>query len=652
MADIQSIKAAMMAADAAGDIEGAKVLAGALQRQLLAQQASAIPPATNSLRDYAAAAGTGVVDGLTLGFGDEIVSAVQAPFSDRTYGEILSERDAKTKELAAQYPITSVIGGLAGGAVTGGIGAAKALGSQAVRALPTLARGAVSAGVGTTEGAIAGAGYASPGDRMEGATTGAIFGGALGAAIPAAVHTFKPVIDRVRSLTSEGGARNVGMEAIERFARRDGIAPKDLPARLSQAGADAMPTDLGRNLEALGEYVSQRPGAGMRLALERIGARNEGQAPRIVSTLRQAAGIADDAADIAVDPAAGKALRDTFGQRVQITPDETAFVELINRPSIQQAWSRATVLAREAGQEMPALKVARKALRDGDPVELSTEQLHWLKKGLDDILEPKRDPITGIVVSNTGRNMLEAQKSTRADFRNFIKAKNPAYAEALEGSASELRHRSAYDMGKEAVRRQSGDVEQQIRNLQGRDLDAFRRGYVEAVEAAISKTADLGQDVTRKITDTRKLSAIFGPEKGKAISDVIARERDMWQSGGRMLGNSRTAFRQGLTQDMEGGSAVSDIVSSGASGGITGMASVLIKRAIQATIGERRVPDRAVEQVAKVLFESDPRVLEDLLRQTAAFRRTGALPGGVGGTPYVTGTMATQGNPGVSRNRR
>ncbi len=132
--------------------------------------------------------------GLLLGWGDEAEAWVRSKLGEGTYEEAVAEIRAGNEAYSEDSPYASLAGEIVGGLIptaaalvatpfTGGASTAAAssnlarLASIGARRLGPLGTAGV---VGATEGAIAGAGMAEEGERLQGAGTGAVIGGTLG----------------------------------------------------------------------------------------------------------------------------------------------------------------------------------------------------------------------------------------------------------------------------------------------------------------------------------------------------------------------------------------------------------------------------------------------------------------------------------------
>ena len=151
----------------------------------------------------------GVAQGVTFDTADEIAALAESTFGNKSYEQALKESRAEYKLAEEEYPVTSMIGGIAGGigqaaavtAATGGVGALAGAGrlkkiadsaralylpttnQSALKNIATAAKtGAIMSGL-TSVGASEKEGLERLKEVPGSAATGAIFGGALGGAV-------------------------------------------------------------------------------------------------------------------------------------------------------------------------------------------------------------------------------------------------------------------------------------------------------------------------------------------------------------------------------------------------------------------------------------------------------------------------------------
>lgn len=158
----------------------------------------------------AGSAMVGLAQGATFGLADEAAAAITAPFN-KWFGNAESWRDAyrqahdvqqqNIESAKAAYPGTALGGELASG-LGGGLALAKGgvtLMNQARGLGSNLLRGGAE---GAAYGAAYGAGQANPGERLEGAQSGALMGGAGGAVASPVASGIQRAASGIRTATS------------------------------------------------------------------------------------------------------------------------------------------------------------------------------------------------------------------------------------------------------------------------------------------------------------------------------------------------------------------------------------------------------------------------------------------------------------------
>lgn len=217
MATLEQLENALRNADKAGDAEAAKRLAQEIirVRQQPAQPEQAAPESRPTTRIGSALTGLG--QGLTLGWGDELAAGlaatVKAPFSDQSwrdlYNEQLGVERGNLQAARQEHPIITTIGEV-GGAVGTGAGLASKGATLLGRA--TSIPGAIGMGAaeGGAYGAVHGAGSAEEGERLEGAlkggATGAAVGGAVGGISGAIASRGRPPAPGLEELKGQANA--------------------------------------------------------------------------------------------------------------------------------------------------------------------------------------------------------------------------------------------------------------------------------------------------------------------------------------------------------------------------------------------------------------------------------------------------------------
>lgn len=226
--------------------------------------------------------------GMTFGFGDEIVAGATSLLPGRTYEAELERERERLRQNKEDYPGLSAVGEIGGAVATAllpvGAGArgAQIAGraaqvapraaqtAAAARAnLPLLTRMGGSAAAGAGMGGLYGfgAGEGGLGPRAESARDAAMLGGAFGAAVPAAVSAGRGLWTGGKNIATgavEGvtgrGSQAKADRAILQLMERSGLSADDISAKTAQAAREGQ-ADY-RLMDALG-MPGQRRASGV-----------------------------------------------------------------------------------------------------------------------------------------------------------------------------------------------------------------------------------------------------------------------------------------------------------------------------------------------------------------------------------------------------
>lgn len=542
----------------------------------------------------------------------------------------------KMDEYAQENPKKSIAANLAGGVTSGGAGMARALGTQAIKQLPTVARWAVGGLVGAAEGATAGALSARPGERARGAAIGGGLGAGLSLGVGAGGAALgRHVVDPIATRVSGKMRGQRAVDFVEQAMARDKITPEQATAKMAATGSQAALVDVGENVRALGDYVINRPGTAKAVAREFLETRRAGQVGRIL-----------DKVEAAVGPAGREAMERTEGSQafkdalLNMVPMSRGLLKTMSRPSMRSGWNRARQLAAEQDQMIPPFDDFVQGVQGGKIKEIETTVLHWLKKGLDDAIEPKRDAF-GNIAPPFGRNKMEALKNTRSQFRESVKKANPEYGKQLDRLSREFKVDEALEKGKKALNLRNPDlIKMQMRGMGERERRAYRNGVMEAIENKITAKADTGDDASKLVLNhAPKLRAVFGPKADDLINSIKG-ERRMARTEAS-FGGSQTQPRQMAARDIEGGALadVTDATIAAAQGGAQGIPR-LMGRAARAA---GKPPAPVIDEISRMLFSGDAREVSDAIAQLKAARASGQRLTAGGLRSGISGGAATLG---------
>jgi len=393
MATLDELSRALIAADKAGDVQAAKILAGEITRMRTPKASERGPDPTDGMSGFdkfAAGMGKAMVD-TARGVGQvaagvaDFVAPRQLTLSNLVTGEKPVSRVEQMRRDVAESrrldaPLMNTGAGLAGN-IVGNV-------APMVAAAPLMPAAATIRG-GAAIGSLMGAIQPSV---STGETVGnTLLGGAAGAAVPAAVRGYQAARSAAEPFY-EGGRNAIVGRALNRAAGADAPA---VAQRLREASAPFVGPSQGVPRTVMGEYVpgsiptvGQAAGNPGVSALERAAVATNPEATNAVSQTMQA----QNAARVGVlDDMAGRTsgARDFFGASRDATANQMyanaranglqplsqqqqAIVgDLMQRPAVQDALAQARRLAANEGLALddPAGSVAgldyvRRALAD------------------------------------------------------------------------------------------------------------------------------------------------------------------------------------------------------------------------------------------------------------------------------------------------
>jgi len=502
-----------------------------------------------------------LAQGATLGFSDELAGAAGATIgkmlpesigglpSGTSWGDAyqgIRNQALQNKEAFAQRnPKTSMALELGGGVATGGLGAGRAAFSQAVQGVPKYMRYAAA---GAGPGAVAGAGYADPGERTEGAVTGGVIGGAVGASVPAVANVFKPFIQAVQRAVGRSVSQ-AEAKLLEAMAR-DGVTPEQAAKRLTQRPGSILPDVAGENVRGLARAAAAFPGRAKNAAENFLEARQYGSGDRVRRALSLADtddvyGMIDEVNEVARRKAA------PLYKLAEQTPIEmTEELEtLLKRPSVVKAFQAAKRIAKEEGEELP--KIFK--IEDDKVVDIlevpNMKAWAYIKRGLDDVVESTKDDF-GRIRGNEGY----AVNNTRKALDNILKEQNPDFAEAQAVWSGKMRFEEALKRGQKFLTEDADLSERAIKKMTPDELEMFRVGVAKAIRDKINKMGD-GYDVGKRIFGNkdmrRKLKLAFGDDRSfREFQKVVLNEMNQAQTRQKVLGNSVTGRLEAEKADL------------------------------------------------------------------------------------------------------
>lgn len=585
-----------------------------------------------------------IMQGVTFGLADEASGAVNALMSPFTPGAYEAGRDATRMRVEDARNNTGWTGTAA--EIGGGLlGAAPRIGGQALltagsaikRAATGGAIGGGVAGFGSGEGTI---------DSLIKAGVGATVGGALGTAVPVVANVAANRIGGVNRLVGRDTgqlARQLVGEAIN----ADASTPAMVGNRLitaAQRGTPLAIADTGENARGLLASVSRQPGPSRVIARDAVGQRQVEQGDRVLGAIGRDLGpIANvrqqsDNLMQQARTAAAPLYESAYKNAVIATPELEA---VLNTPAGRGALARARTIAANERRDPEALGFMLDA--DGnvrlDPtVNLgeaadgtleatqgaamsrgyTPQTLDYVKRGLDDIIESHRDPVTGrLVLDEAGR----AINAVRSQLLGEVDRLNPDYAGARAAYAGPASAEEAMQLGRQSLTASAEDIEAATGRMTEPQREQFALGFRAAMADNLGRAVDGADKVGRLLGTPRKraaLASVFGGnENFDNFLATMTDERATSETFRSVMAGSQTAER--LAADAR--STDAGLVDTAAGAALRGVSEPigLLGDALKSLrevgkFGAGKAGDETRESVASLLTETDPALLKEIAR--------------------------------------
>ncbi len=610
------------------------------------------------------AAVIGAANGITLGGLDELIGA--------TSGMTTAEADALKRYFSDNYGTSYTLGNIAGGVagavpmVRGAGAAATALGAGArgVRAaqaganiLGGTAAGALESNQDRGTGALLGGGMALGGDLL-----GTYLGGKIAPRLfDAPTKAEQAVVD---NLVNPDAARGVLAEG-------------------ERLGMPVLPVDADPGLRGLGYFSRANSAQADRTLDATLTARNDAAKGRAVLAVEQNLAPVTDVKKLGKDIQGAARLEAAplkeraFAQQPPV--DDPVISEILQTPTGRQALERARKIAADERRDPDELGLVWQTVRGpdetvtrtiqkpgplGEPIQTteqvpvpgrardqivalkgsSWETLDYMRRGLDAVLDSRRNPITGKLEYDRAGETTAIEK-LRRDFSQRMRTLNEdygAYVDTLAGpysNAEQLRLGSKFM----APELNAAQLQEVVSGLSGDQLEYYRLAAGNALIDRLKRPGNSWNTLRsdKNIDLDEKLRVLFPGEKLDKINELADFERLMQKTKDRIVGNSDTQIRQNVQESVSAGAAnntgalAAETAMSVATGGKSAILTSLVRMGRLGFKDAQRLEQvRANEALANdllpILTEADPakatKMINDILKKADTYnKKTGRL---------------------------
>ena len=371
-------------------------------------------------------------------------------------------------------------------------------------------------------------------------------GGGLGLAVGGLSPAIGGAIGRsVNAVTNRFQGIDAASQKIATASSRDGIA--SIAAALQKLGPDAMPMDLGPNMQRLAGALASMPSKAQETVRSSVATRHAGAGARMERALDKALGqpvntiaMADDI--IARRAAASKPLYDAaYAKPVPFTRELEG---LLTRPSAGRALVKARNLAADEG--IPSHQWFAN-IADNGAVTIKNvpdvRQLDLTKRALDDM------------IAAAGNNEARILTQLKNQIVSQVNRAAPEYAQARRAFSGPSSVLDAIEDGKGIFSKKMtpNELRTHIMKMDEGQKEAFIQGGRAAV-ADIMGTARndalAGRNLFASGYNREKLKILVGPERAKSMLDSLDAEQAFIETRNIVMGNSETAARLAAQADI------------------------------------------------------------------------------------------------------
>ena len=560
MADTAALERALINADAAGDVEAARTLAGEITRLRGStepkpdqyQQAAIDEQASMKAKgiDPGASLTRRLAHGATLGADSTILAAAMTPLEmfKRGIGPAEGYNYAKAREdqiMGDARKNTGALGTAAevlGGGVSGaglasqGISFGRALAPEAGLLARSAASAGDAAGLGAFSGAMEGNGLAERGaNLLKGGLLGGILGGATPGALALGGAALSPLISNIRArVNPEGFARS----QVARGVSESGMTPEQIADGIRAAAAEGQgmftaADAMGNAGQRMLATTARAPGTARTDVVNFLEGRQAGQGRRIAGALAEGFDSPMTAAQTEARMTAQRgADADAAYSAVRQNAGQTNVVPAINQLDRRIGTSPGQTLEAANDSVEGALRPFRERLARVNPDDF--EAVQRIRFDMADAAQNARQSGYG----NRAREISNAVRELDA----AMEQASSGYRQANRNFAQASRDIEAIGQGRTAATR--GRTEDIIPEFQGQSpagQSAYRAGYVDPLIQQAQGAAFGANKARPLINDAFQAEAGVMAPGNPLMQRRIGRENTMFQTRNAATGNSKTA---------------------------------------------------------------------------------------------------------------
>ena len=602
MASIADLEDSLRQADAAGDTQAATALADAIRGMR-----PAAAPVNKSYEAGRNAPGAGrgalsVLNGPTMGFGDELAGAVGGMYDTAFKGGSLSDNYKANRDYARgaqdvereNNPVVSAITQGMASAPLAGLKVLKGAtyAPEIVGAMSNYGRALAAGGI---YGGLGGVGN-STSDTLEGdlkaGGVGAVMGAGMAGVLSPVAQVLGGITSNIAQRVRPGSATNAAKakiaEAFARDARGETFTSgasnpaAQAAARYNKLGNEAVLADAGgQNTKQLLDTLTTLPGRTKQAAETFIHSRQAGRADRMIGAAESGMGTTGQRLNPHIDQwivQREQAAAPIYNQlrSTSVTPSQTLQSLVASADELGAVkLGREMATARQMPFTLDRTGTTNNTLTNtSNSSRWSMNDLDHVKQGLDQKIAKQWDAVEG-KLTPLGASYQDLKNKLVRELDSVTTDQNTGvslYKSARDAYAGPSAIIDAANAGRSSFSKDGASISRLTSGLSDSEMQAFRLGAFESLRNKLGKEG--GQTEILKMwkepATREKLKEMFGDElKFRSFAASVAKE-------GRLKGletvgrGSQTATRQFGAGDLDAGVAGLEAAASLKSGGVVG----------------------------------------------------------------------------------
>ena len=235
-------------------------------------------------------------------------------------------------------------------------------------------------------------------------------------------------------------------------------------------------------------------------------------------------------------------------------PIDDNFLRLMDNELFDYGLEAAKKVARLDGYDIPNIQLKNGVFIDGKGnsiTEVDTKFLHYIKLGMDEYLSKSKKE------GSLGNMLFRGYTQRKTDFLDWLDNKNKWYKTARNQWAGDTSVIDALELGKNAVKIDSDELEFLISTFNKSEKESFRNGYITHIyremDRTISGVEGMGANAAWKLINTPHkrdiMKLAFGDDKKfKKFWSKLTAEVQKKITSNAALSGSKTADRTAVTK--------------------------------------------------------------------------------------------------------